>query len=259
MKFLSNYYLNTVYLWIVLIISAFSVTNIYTLTLVIAYTGYLPHINAVLWLSISETGKKIREKLEIWHWTVLISYIVIAYSIYAKSWSASLLNETFPIDPAKFGITDSIATLLIAPISLLYYQDLMGSIHTISILASMFIAPILVLTLLIGFPIKSTFKWIGKLFAAISLVSFFVTMMFNFNNQLNNVVRKLALNTDFNKYHPCSNDWAKDAESLIFLGGDRVYVYFPNDINGEIFQFKTCDFKGASNKRLQSDLDPPPL
>lgn len=253
MKLLSNHYLNTIYLWIVLITSTFTFTNIYTLTLVIAYTGYLPHINAVLWLSISETGKKIKEKLEIWHWAIFISYIVIAYSIYAQSWSASLLNEAFPIDPAKFGITNSIVTLLVAPISLLYHQDFIGSVHTVAILASMFIAPILVLAFLVGFSLKSIFKWIGKFFATILLVSFFVTIMFNFNEQLKNVVIKLALNTDFNKYHPCSNDWVRNAESLIFLGGDKVYVYFPNDINGEIFQFKTCDFKGTSNKSLKQD------
>lgn len=253
MKYLSNHYLNTVYLWVFLILVTFAFTNIYTLTLTIAYTGYFPYINAVLWLSISETGKKIRDKLEIWHWAVLISYIVFIYSIYAQTWSASILNDTFPVDPGKFAITHSITTVLIAPINLLYYPDFLGFLHTISILISMFVVPLLGMALLVGFPMGSTFKSIGKLFLGIFCVSFFVTIMFSFNNQLNNVITKLAISTDFNKNHPCSNKWAEKAESLIFLGGERVYVYSPTQTQDKVFQFETCDFKAASNKNLKAD------
>lgn len=253
MKHLSNHYLNTIYLWIILVITTFVFTNIFTLTITIAYTGYLPHINAILWLSISETGKKIRDKLEIWHWAVLISYIVFIYSIYAQTWSASLLNETFPVDPGKFAITDSIATVLIAPISLLYYPDALAGLHMISILISMFVVPFLGLALLVGFPLGSTFKSIGRLFLTIFCVSFFVTIMFSFNNQLNNVIAKLAVNTDFNKYHPCTDTWSGKAESLLFLGGNRVYVYSPKETKDKVFQFKTCDFKGTSNKSIKKD------
>ena len=190
--------------------------------------------------------------MEIWHWAILIPYLIFVYSIYARSWSASLLNETFPVDPSKFGITDSIVTVLIAPMSLLYYPELLAGVHSVVILISLFIVPLFGLALLAGFPFIKTLKSLGKLFAAVFFVSFFVTIMFNMNNHLQDIVRNFALNTDFNKHHPCSNEWASKAESLVFLGGDLVYVYFPNEVTEKSFQFKNCDFNGSANKKIQA-------
>ncbi|MCS6173223.1 hypothetical protein [Shewanella baltica] len=242
MKIFSNVYFNTVLIWIALIIIAFVEMNIYTISALFIYTGYVPHINILLWLSFSEVGKKIKEKVKLQHWAVIISYLLFVYSLYAQSWAASLINEIFHIDPAKFGITESFLIVLIAPVSLLYYPDHLAIINTGTVLASMLIAPILVLGLIAGFAAKKVFKAIGIVLLVTFLMSFFSTLMFKFTLHTKDVAEKFALNTDFNTVHMCKNSWVNEATSLVFLGGSKVLVYSKNKPEGARYKVQTCDF-----------------
>ncbi|MDO8826101.1 hypothetical protein [Methylophaga sp.] len=241
MKIFNNIHLNTLYLWVALIAIAFIKMNIYTLTILLVYTGYLPHINALFWLSLSDTGKQIREHLKFWHWTVVISYIVFVYSLYAQSWATALLNSTFPVDPSKFGITGAFLTVLVAPVSLLYYPDYLAGIHTATIVISMFIIPFLGIALLVGFSIKKTLKIIAGIFALTFLMSFFVTLMLNFTMHIKDITRTFALNTDFNSSHLCGDEWANESKSVIFLGGNKVLAYFDGRESGKQFEVVECD------------------
>jgi hypothetical protein len=226
---------------VALIAIAFVKMNVYTIAVLFIYTGYLPHINAVFWLSLSNTGKQIRERLKIWHWAIIASYIVFIYSLYAQSWAASLLNETFPIDPSKFGITEAFLTVLIAPVNLLYYPDDLAGIHTATIIVSMFIIPILGVAVLAGFSLKKTFKITGSVLALTFLMSFFVTLMLGFTMHVKDLTRTFALNTDFNSSYLCSDEWATKSSSVIFLGGNKVLAYFETREVGNKFEVVECD------------------
>lgn len=243
MNIFNNIHLNTIYLWVALIAVAFIKMNIYTITVLFIYTGYLPHINALFWLSLSNTGKQIRERLKIWHWAIIFSYIVFIYSLYAQSWAAALLNETFFIDPSKFGITEAFLTVLIAPVSLLYYPDYLAGIHTATIIVSMFIFPFLGVAMLAGFSLKKTFKITASILALTFLMSFFVTLMLSFTMHVKDVTRTFALNTDFNSSHLCNDEWSAKSKSVIFLGGDKVLAYFEGHELGKQFEVVDCDHK----------------
>jgi uncharacterized membrane protein len=241
LKFFSNVYFNTILVWIALIIIAFVEMNIYTITALFIYTGYVPHINILLWFSFSNIGKQIREKVKLQHWAVIMSYIIFIYFLYAQSWAASLINGIFHIDPVKFGITESFLIVLIAPVSLLYYPDHLAVLHTGTILASMLIAPILVLGVIAGFSPKKVFKAIGVVLLVTFLMSFFSTLMFKFTLHTKDVAEKFALYTDFNTVHMCNDEWAKEATSLIFLGGSKVLVYSEKMKAGARYKVQTCD------------------
>lgn len=242
MKVFNNIHLNTIYLWIALILTVFIKMNIYTITALLIYTGYLPHINLLFWLSLSNTGKQIRERLKIWHWAIIFSYIAFIYSLYAQSWASALLNETFPVDPSKFGITESFLVVLVAPVSLLYYPDYLAGIHTATIILSMIILPILGVAVLTGFSLKKTFKITGCILVLTFLMSFFVTLMLNFTMHIKDVTRIFALNTDFNSSHLCKDDWSNKSKSVIFLGGNKVLAYFDSREPGSQFEVVDCDY-----------------
>ncbi|KGK41399.1 hypothetical protein LH51_15090 [Nitrincola sp. A-D6] len=74
-------------------------------------------------------------------------------------------------------------------------------------------------------------------------MSFFLSMAFNLTKRIESITAEIALATDFNKNHLCENAWAKEAESLIFLGGQNVLVYYPSNPQGKKFVRETCDFK----------------
>lgn len=242
MKIFNNIYLNSLCLWVALIAVSFFEPNVYTLSALLIYTGYLPHVNALFWLSLSKTGEKIRARLKVWHWAVVASYIIFMYSLYAQSWAAALLNEIFSIDPAAFSITASFLTVLVAPVSLLYYPDYLAGIHTATIIISMFLIPLLGVLVAAGFSLKTTFKILGGVFVSIFLVSFFVTLMFSFTMHVKDVARTFALNTDFNSFNLCKDEWSNKSKSVIFLGGNKVLAYFESRDPGKQFEVVNCDY-----------------
>jgi hypothetical protein len=201
----------------------------------------------------SETGIYIRQKMQLWHWAIIISYVAFTYYLYAQKWSSSLINAVFFVDPSKFSITDSFLTVLIAPVSLLYYPSYLEGIHLATMLIGMLIIPVLGILVIAGFPLKKTSKIIGSIFAITILLSLFVTLMINFNKHLEKITRSFALNTDFNSSIPCNNKWRKDATSAIFLGGGQVLVYFENRASDKQLEILSCKLDWAYNKQFNRD------
>lgn len=235
-------YLNTLYIWVVIFILFMFKGNFFTALGVLVYTGYLPVFNGVLWLSKSRTGKVIRERLKVWHWAVITSWVVFIYSLYAQSWASSLLNDIFKVGSSHFPITESFLAVLIAPVSLLYYPDYLAGIHTATIISAMIVIPALSVAFAAGFSFRVLFKIFASLLAIIALMTFFVTLMFNFTSNLNDVTKTFALNADFYSDNPCNNEWASKSNHVIFLGGDRVLAYFENSSEDHRFKVVSCDY-----------------
>ena len=238
-----NRYINIIALWVAISVAAIFTENTLLLITTIAYTGLLPFIFAITWVSYSATGKKIQETLKLFHWAAMLSISIALYGIYAKSWAASTINSIFHVDPGLFPITLSLVSLLFAPISLLYHEDIIGAVNAIYIIAAMSLVYIIPIALLSSLPIKQVLKISGIFFGSIFLISFFLSMAFNLSKQVGNLTAEFALATDFNKAHLCENAWANSAESLIFLGGQHVLVYSPSRPIGSKFSKEICDFK----------------
>lgn len=238
--FLKNPYLCTVYLFIILILVSIIWRNLITSGLLLCYTGFLPFINTILWISVSNTGEKIRERLKVWHWVMILPWFAFAYSLFAQKWAGNLLNEIFYVDPNLFGVTYLFLSVFLAPIGLLYKQGLIEKVFLLFFVTAILFITILPLALLTRIP----FKRIAKLFVLFQLgvmgISFFLTMVGNIPKQINNITTQFALTTDFNEHHMCSNSWATSAKGVIFLGGNKVLAYFPNNERGNQFKIKTC-------------------
>ncbi|MGM0701296.1 MAG: hypothetical protein ACQEUG_02725 [Pseudomonadota bacterium] len=240
---LKNSYLNSIYIWVLVSLIGLVTKNIYFLGASIVYTGALPFINIVIWLSISDAGEKIREKLKVFHWAAMFSVFIFLYKTYAQSWAANILNSIFHVDASNFGITYSFVSFFFAPVGLLYHESLLGAVHTIFLVSSMFLVYIIPIALLTSMPIKTVLKITGVFFGSVFLLSFFLSMVFNLSTKIDEIAREIALSTDFNKNHLCQNNWTKAAESVVFLGGDNVLVYSPSKPQGMRFSKEVCDFK----------------
>jgi hypothetical protein len=239
---LKNSYLNTIYIWVAISIAAITIQHIFFLAAAIIYTGALPFINSVIWLSISSTGIKIRKKLKVFHWAAMFSIVVFLYGIYAQSWASSTLNQIFYVDANNFGITYTFISFLLAPVGLLYHDTVIGALYPIFIITSMFLVYIIPIALLTNMPFTKVLKISGVFFGSIFLMSFFLSMAFNLSNKIDDITKSFAVANDFNSNHLCQDSWSTGTESVIFLGGHNVLVYSTNKPLGSQFSKETCDF-----------------
>ncbi|KGK41400.1 hypothetical protein LH51_15095 [Nitrincola sp. A-D6] len=164
---LKNWYINTIVIWVVISATALMSKNIYLLSATIAYTGALPFIYIVIWMSISPTGKKIRASLKIFHWAVTLSISAFLYGIYAEFWAATTINNIFKVDPGLFPITLSLISFLFAPISIIYREDMLGATQAITIFVAMCLVNIIPLALIANISFKKILKFSSVLFGSV--------------------------------------------------------------------------------------------
>lgn len=236
----NNKYLNTIYVWMGLVVLAFFSKQIVILALAIIYTGFLPFFNAIIWLSVSDAGKKIREKLKVWHWTLISSWILFFYSLYAQKWTAGVLNEIFHVDAKNFGITYSLLAFLFTPIGLLYHETITGYGYAVLIVVAGFMVYAIPVALLTDIPLKTILKHSAVFFLSVFLISFFLSMVSILPKRLNDIAIGFALWADFNSNHLCADEWSDKSESVIFLGGQSMLVYYPANQEGSRFQVEVC-------------------
>lgn len=227
--------------WIVLIAIPLIYKSMTTVGLAILYTGLLPFITGVFWISLSKTGATLRENFKAWHWVIIISWLAFSYSLYARKWTASTINGIFHVDPEKFTLTYDFLAFAYAPISILYQPSFVSGLLNIIIALAVGLAPLFVFALLTEIKAKLILKWSAFLMSFLFLVSFFLTMAVNISKGVNDVALNFALWVDFNEVHMCSDDWAPRAQSVIFLDSEKVLAYFPSNKDGERFQVKTCN------------------
>ncbi|BAO45773.1 hypothetical protein [Thiolapillus brandeum] len=236
----NNKYLNTIYIWVTLVVISLTSKHIFLLSLAIIYTGFLPFLNAVLWLSVSDSGSKLREQLKVWHWAVIFSWLLFLYSLYAQKWTAEVLNEIFHVDAGNFGITYSLLAFLFTPIGLLYHETITGYVYAIFVVAASFLVYAIPVALLTDIPFKKILKHSAVFFSGVLLTSFFLSMVSILPRHLNDITVRFALWADFNSSHLCADEWSKKSESVIFLGGPNMLVYYPSNEPGQIFKVEVC-------------------
>lgn len=236
----NNKYLNTIYIWVALVAISLLSKHIFLLSLAIIYTGFLPFLNVVLWLSVSDAGTKLREKLKVWHWAIIFSWLLFIYSLYAQKWTAGVLNGIFHVDAGNFIITYSLLAFLFTPFGLLYHETVTDYAYTIFIVGAVILACAIPAALLTNIKFKKILKYSAIFFSGVLLISFFLTMVSILPKYLDDITTKFALWSDFNSSHLCADEWSKKSESVIFLGGPNMLAYYPSNELGQKFKVEVC-------------------
>lgn len=228
--------------WLIIIILTVITSNSVVAAIAICLTGILPFIFMALWVSLSDVGVRIRHHFKKWHYAVIFGWILFAYTIYARKWAASLINEIFHVDATSLGITYTLLAALYAPIGFFYQEWFVGGMWSVLIIVSMVVGLLSPFIILVWIASPKVFKLIGCGLAALFVCSIFLGVVANLSLYKNNLIREFAVWADFNSSHLCKNGWAKDAQGVVFLGGDRVLTYMPKNPQGSRFVPQTCDY-----------------
>lgn len=208
----------------------------------IFYTGLLPFIYIVLWVSKSETGMKLRENAKNWHVAIGMSWFVFGYAIYSQKWAAGIINDVFLVDAGNLGITYTLLAFLFTPFGMLYQESIISVLWNTLIVVGMIWGGVFPILLMLPIPFKKVAKIIGGSFLIVALSSFFIGVVSNLALNKESLVQRFALWADFNSNHLCTDDWSKKTESVLFLGGDRVLAYQPQNPEGSQFTPETCNY-----------------
>nr|WP_312971557.1 hypothetical protein [Pseudomonas sp.] len=226
--------------WIGLISLTLITVNGLISAITIFYTGLLPFLWIVLWLAYSKIGKSIVKNLKKWHFAVILSWFLFAYAIYAQKWAASLLNGIFHVDASNISITYTLLAFLFTPFGILYQETMVANVQIATLVVFMVWGGIFPLLLILPIPFKKVLKVLGFSFLVICLSSFFISSVANLAFKKELLIKNFALWADFNSSHLCTDSWSEKAESVLFLGGDRVLVYTPSKDNQ--FSPETCNY-----------------
>ncbi|WP_422490458.1 hypothetical protein [Endozoicomonas sp. ALE010] len=237
---IKNIYVRAISIWIAGILLSFVTKSALLSMITMFYTGILPFILVVLWLSNSETGIKLRSQTKKWHIGITISWFVFIYGIYARKWASSQINEIFLIDASNLGITYNTLALSFTPFGLIYNESVVPFLFNLLVYVAVLGAMIMPFLIVAS---KSTFKIISYCFVMVLLLSSFMggIASLSFNKDL--LIKQFALWADFDSNHLCTNEWARSTESVVFLGGDKVLVYQPENQKNSQFSVKTCNFE----------------
>lgn len=226
--------------WLALIVLTLITTSGLISAITIFYTGLLPFLGIVLWFAYSKTGQAIVINFKKWHFAVILSWFLFAYAIYSQQWAASLLNEIFYVDAGNLGISYTLLAFLFTPFGIIYQETVVANLWNTMLVVFMLWGGIFPLLLVLPIPFIKVLKVLGVSFLVISLSSFFIGNVANLAFKKDFLVKNFALWADFNSNHLCTDEWSKQAESVLFLGGNRVLVYTPSKVKK--FSPETCDF-----------------
>ena len=237
---LKSPYLILLLSWVGLIVLALLTTSGLISAITIFYTGLLPFLGIVLWFAYSKTGQAIVTNFKKWHFAVIFSWFLFAYAIYSQKWAASLLNEIFYVDAGNLGITYTLLAFLFTPFGIIYQETIVANLWNTMLVVFMLWGGIFPLLLVMPIPIKKVLKVMSVSFIVIFLSSFFIGSVANLAFKKDSLIKNFALWADFNSSHLCTDTWSDKAESVLFLGGNRVLVYTPSNIKK--FSSETCNF-----------------
>ncbi len=242
---LKNPYINSLIILFALAIPTLTTKHIFLKGALMVYTGFLPFINAVIWLSFSNTGKVIFESLKTRHWAIIFSWFVLVYTIYAKQWASGYLNEIFHVDPNNFEITYILLAFLFTPAKLLFQQSIIGYLYAAFLILSMLLSTfgLLYLFMNASFSFRKIALAVTYFFFGIMVFSFVITVASNITYNFKGITIDIALWADFKTSHLCLDSWALDAQSVAFIDADKVLVFFPENKEGEQFRVENCDLK----------------
>ena len=241
-NFKSPYFI-IIALWLILLAITILTLNGIIAAITIFMSGLLPFLLFIFWFSISPLGNSIRGNLTKWHWAVIFTWVIFAYTIFAQKWAASFLNEIFYVDSGSLGITKTLLAVLFAPFGIFYQETIVGGLWNALIFAGMILGGLLPILLLLPISFKKVLKTFGVSLLIILLSSCFIGTITNLSSNAKLITKQFALWADFNSNHLCTDSWSKDAESLLYLGGDRVLVYSPMRPINQQFHVEHCNFE----------------
>lgn len=227
--------------WLVLLaLAAWAKTSVLALV-VIALTGAMPFVLAILWLSLSENGKKIRGWFEVWHLRTFAVAVVFAYGFYGQKWAGDIINELFNLDAKYFGITSAVLTVLFTPFGLLYRTDVVGTAFDLFIITASSIIPFYFLYLLLAEGVEGHGRKIFYFLLTVIATSAALAFAYNISKTFKPAVKTFAIWADFNENHLCTDPWVPNAQGVVFLDNGRVLGYFPHATEHQ-FKVVSCDY-----------------
>jgi len=194
-----------------------------------------------IWLPRSRLGQFVKAAASIWQLRIFGISVLFAYSVYANKWAGDVINELFGVDPSHFGVSTTVLAVLFAPFGLLYRQDVVGWLWILFILLGVLLTYILPFSLLVpGRPALGWKAWVGGLIF-IFVGAFVLAMSANIARSFHPLAMRFAVWADFYESHLCTDDWASKPNSVVFLGDQRVMVYFPQNSVGNHFSVQACN------------------
>ncbi|MCG5510202.1 hypothetical protein, partial [Ectothiorhodospira lacustris] len=229
--------------WVVSIAATLLIGNAWIALGSMFLGGALPFVLLAIWLPQSRLGKFIKEAASVWQLRIFGVGALFAYSIYASKWARGVINKIFHVDPGHFGISTTLLAVLYAPFGLIYRQDVIGWLWVGFILLGTLLTYVLPLSLLTpNRPALGWKAWVGSVLF-ILVGAFFLTMSFHLASSFEPLVERFAVWADFHENHLCTNVSAQGAEAVVFIGGDQVLAYFPDNHMGSRFSVESCNYR----------------
>lgn len=242
MKKIWNVYLTIFLMWSILVLVAISARSRIVSALVIFYTGVMPFICTVLFISKSIIGKKIGEHAKKWHFAVYLSWVLFLYSVFAQHWASETLNNIFQVDAGSLSITYKLLAFLFAPFGIIYQAYVLSWVWLLFIMTGFALATIFPLILIFNVPLKRIWKKLAAFLIFYIFISFLAPMMSTITSNQNKLIIEFALWADFSSKNLCTDSWVSRTESVLFLGGNRVLAYQPHNPDGTRFTVETCNY-----------------
>jgi hypothetical protein len=209
--------------------------------LVLSLTGAMPFALVVLWLGLSEYGKKIRDWFDAWHLRAFSVAALFVYGIYGRKWAGDIINELFNVDARYFGLTSAVLTVLFTPFGVLYRTDVVGPAFNLFILAAALIIPLYLTYLITAEGVDGRGKKVGYLVLTVVGASAALALAYNIAKTFKPAVKAFAVWADFNDNHLCTDSWASEVKGIVFLDDGRVLGYFPNASDHQ-FKVVSCNY-----------------
>lgn len=209
--------------------------------LALSLTGAMPFALFVLWLGLSDTGKKIRDWFGVWHLRVFSGALLFCYVTYGRKWAGDIINEVFNLDARFFGITSAVLTVLFTPFGLLYRAEVIGEAFDLFTITAGFVIPGYFFYLLLADGIQGRAKKIGYLFFAVMAGAAVFAFAFNIAKSFKPAVKAFAVWADFNDNHLCTDSWVTEAKGVVFLDNGKVLGFFPQASDYR-FKVVACDY-----------------
>jgi hypothetical protein len=228
--------------WVGSIVATLLIGNFWIALTSVFLGGALPFALLAIWLPRSRFGQYVKAAASLWQLRIFGISVLFAYSVYANKWAGDVINELFGVDPSHFGVSTTVLAVLFAPFGLLYRQDVVGWLWIVFILLGVLLTYILPFSLLVlGRPALGWRAWIGG-FIFIFVGAFVLAMSANIAKSFHPLAMRFAIWADFNENHLCTDDWVSKPNSVVFLGDQRVLVYFPQNSVGNHFSVQPCNY-----------------
>lgn len=237
-----NVYLCFFMAWL-LVITLTLITRPTLLSIIsIFYTGLIPFIFVILFISRTTIEKKLESIKKKWYFAVYLSWVIFIYSIFAQRWASETLNNIFQINAVYLSITYKLLAFLFAPFGIVYQAYILSRVWLLFILISLILSTILPLFLIFNIRFKIIGKALGVFFLIFIFISFSVPMLSTMMLHQEQLIIKFALWADFNSKNLCTDSWVNNTESILFLDGNKVLAYHPNNPEGYRFTVETCNY-----------------